>query len=134
MSWDVVIFNFNGAEPPDEMLNIEGRRPSPLGDAKSVRDKISQSIAAVDWSDPAWGSLETTDFAIEFHIQEEGVVESFMIYVYGGGNPIAIIQKICVDNGWQALETSGSWLDLNSPSDEGWKSFQRFRDQVIKKY
>ena len=133
MSWDVLIFNFNGALPSDEVLTTKGYQPPPLGEAQQVRDQITQSIPTVDWSDPAWGILNTPDFQMQFNLQVDGLVKSYMIHVYGGGNPLPIIQKLCLDHGWYALDTSsGDWLDLNNPSDAGWKGFQQMRDQLIK--
>jgi hypothetical protein len=134
VSWDVLVFNFNGTIPSDEVLSTEGYQPPPLGEAQSVRDKIAQSVPTVDWSDQAWGILNTPDFQMQFNLQVDGLVTSFMIHVYGSGQPLPIIQKICQDNGWHALDTGSDWLDLDNPSNAGWQGYQRGRNQLIEDY
>lgn len=124
MSWDVVIMKTPG--------DGEGTPQPTLGDAGPVREAISRCLPNVDWSDPAWGVLEGAGWSIEFNFAAAGPVDSFMLHVRGGGDPLGAITKLCRENDWVALDMStGDYLDLRSPSDAGWKSFQGFRDSVL---
>ena len=135
MSWDVLVYNFDGPMPSDETMKQKGYQPPPLGEAQVVRERISRSIPGIDWSNPAWGILRIESLLIEFSLQKDGVVDHLGLHVYGGGNPIPIIQSICSDNGWFAFDTSnGDWLDFENLSDAGWQSFQSFRDKVIEEH
>jgi len=135
MSWDVLVFNFDGPVPPDETLKQKGYQPPPLGTAHLVREKISRSVPGIDWSNPGWGILRMGSLLIEFGLQEDGIVDCLGIHVYGRGNPMPVIQHICSDNGWSAFDTSsGDWLDYENPSDAGWQSFQSFRDNLIEEH
>jgi len=130
MSWDVLIFNFHGPFPSKEELNAKDFRPPPVGEVDLVRKKLSKSISEIDWSDPSWGILRGDGFRMEFNLQKDGIVQSFMIHIYGGGNPLPIIHKLCVDNDWFAFDTSSGWLDREDPSDKGWQAFQEYRDEL----
>jgi hypothetical protein len=131
MSWDVMVFNSD--EPPPSGGEVPPDfEPIPLGDANDIRNRISESLPEVDWSDPAWGVLIHSDFTIEFNLQAEGGIEGFMLHVRGGGDPLMAICKVCSDNGWYPLDTStGLFIDVNKPSSLGWEEFQQFRNNAI---
>jgi hypothetical protein len=57
------------------------------------------------------------------------------LHVRGSGDPIAAIVKFARPLGWSVLDGStGEFLDLDNPSQEGWQGFQAFRDERIKHY
>jgi hypothetical protein len=125
-SWDVFIFS------TDPRHLSEGTKPPSLGDAASVRAMISQSLPTVDWKNPAWGVLEGKGWSIEFNHQTNGVADSIMLLVRGGGDPATSIVKLCKENGWVALDSSsGELLNLDAPSSKGWRQFQAYRDQIV---
>ena len=131
MSWDVIIFNFEG-DPPDFENLPEDFEPPLLGDAQTVRDRISEAIPGVDWSDPAWGVVEGDGWSIEFNHEATGQNDQIMLHVRGGGDPVTAIVKLCKANNWSAFDTSsGEFLDLDSPSMDGWTDLQAARDQVL---
>jgi hypothetical protein len=133
MSWDVVVFAFENPPPPMDKWP-DDFRPPPMGEAKQVRDQITRSLPKIDWSDPGWGRLREGDYSIEFNFQEDGIVEGFMLHVRGGGDPLTPICKLCLENGWYALDCStGNVIDLDAPSQEGWQGFQSYRDKIIGK-
>ncbi len=126
MSWDVFIFS------SDPRLLSEGAKLPSLGGAGEVRNKISKSLPAVNWKDPAWGVLEGKGWSIEFNHQTNGVTDCIMLLVRGGGDPVTSIAKLCQDNGWVALDSSnGELLNLNAPSSNSWQEFQGYRDHVV---
>jgi len=134
MSWDVMIFNTRGKKaPPVEQFKEDDY--SPLGPAAEVRERLSASLPEIDWSDPTWGIYNRAGFSIEFNVGKDDPIESMMLHVRGGGDAIAAVATIARPLGWSALDCSTSeFLDLDSPSQEGWEGFQAFRDRVIDQY
>lgn len=117
MSWDVVLEN---ASPS-----------APLGPAPDVRAAITAIHPATDWSDPAWGVLEYDEWSIEFNAGDAPILQSIMLHVRGGGDPIPAIVAICKGTGWVAQDLStGEPLDA-ADGGRSWTAFQAFRDQIV---
>ena len=131
MSWDVLIFKYDG--PPAEIQKLSADFVSPtLGDAAEVRERISEVFPATDWSDPALGSVMEAGYSIEFSLQNDGPVRQFALHVRGGGDPVVRICALCHRHGWLAFDTSaGTLLDVEKPSRSGWHSWQRFCKGVV---
>lgn len=135
MSWDVMIFKYAGAPPKDVEDASNNQKSEPLGEAGDVRDSISKHLPGVDWSDPAWGVYEGNGFSIEFNTGAEGPIDSIMLHVRGGGDPIASMLQFAVPNQWSLLDCStGEFIDPANPSQEGWEGFQEYRDQIMNQY
>lgn len=128
MSWDVLIFDFKGEEPPA----TQDFKPPSMGSTGAVRLTVSRNLPRVDWSDPNLGILEAKEFSIEFNLGDEDPVTNMMLHVRGTGDPVTVIADLCKATGWRALDCStGEWLDLADPLHEGWSAFQEFRDRAI---
>jgi hypothetical protein len=128
MSWDLAVDSPAGS----------------LGPAADVRRKIDASIPGVDWSDESCGVVQQGGYSLELALmgseedeeQEEpdpdGPVEALMISVRGSGQPLPVIVKLCKANGWTLADAgAGEEIDLDNPSDAGWREFQKFRDGVV---
>ncbi len=115
-----------------------------MGTPEEVRKKIADVFSFVDWSDPSMGVVQEAGYTLEFSFddfedeEDEGEaaaagapVAGFMICVRGGGEPLLKIVKLCKANGWSLGDTgSGEEIDLDNPSNQGWKDFQAFRDKA----
>jgi len=129
MSWDVVLYNFEG-NPPD-INDLSGESPS-MGDAQEIRDSISAVIPDVDWSDPACGVVFNDDCVIEFSHQETGQVSIIMLHVRKSKDPVSTIVKLCKTYNWSAFDTTSmEFIDLDTSCAKGWDGGQEFRDQKI---
>ena len=132
MSWDVMIFNTRSKAPPPLEQFEESDYP-PLGPAAEVRQRISALLPGVDWTDTTCGIYQGDGFSIEFNVDDDPI-ENMMLYVRGSGDAISQIATICQSNGWSALDcTTSEFLDLQNPSQEGWKGYQSYCDKVLKK-
>jgi len=131
MSWDVAIFKMR--EPPPENKDFpEDFQPLPLGSGEEIKKYISEAIPGVDWTNPHFGSISFPNFAIEFSSPQNGEVEGLMLHIFGSGNPLPIICKICSEKGWYPYDTSlGKFMDLDNPSNEGWEAYKEYRDQIF---
>ena len=135
MSWDVLVMNYHGSPPADIDEMADAPDPDPLGDAKSVRNAISQHLDPVDWSDPSWGVYLKDDYSIEFNVGHEETVDSMMLHVRGGGEAIAAMLQFAYPNSWSLFDCSTSeFIDPDNPSQVGWEGFQAYRDKVVKEY
>lgn len=133
MSWDIMIFKSDekhrNQQPEDGAQEIP---PPPMGDAGDVKAKLSQSLPDIDWTDPAWGVLDFDGGSIEFSIQKEGVIDSFMLHVHGGGDPVSIIDNLCLENGWDALDCdSGEFMNSDDASAGDRAEFQKIMDNIM---
>ena len=133
MSWDVMIFNFEGEPPPDFTELSEDFEFPPLGPSADVREAISQSLpGGVDWSDPYWGLFAKDGFSFEFNTGKKDPIESIMVHVRGGGDPVAALLAIAVPNNWILVDCStGELIDPDDPSNAAWQDFQAFRDRAL---
>lgn len=135
MSWDVMVFNYDGSPPSDFADLPEDHKPDPLGPASTVREAISKQLPGVDWSDPNWGIYDGNEFSIEFNTGKEDPIDSIMLHVRGGGDAIAAILKFASPNKWSLFDcSSGQFIDPENPSQDGWEGFQEFRDKVFEQY
>ena len=132
MSWDVMLFNTRGQKPPplDQLRETD---IAPLGPAPEVRERLSNLLPGIDWSDPTWGTYQGPGFSMEFNVGNDETLRSLMLHIRGGGDAIAAIVAIARPLAWSVLDCSrGEFLDLDNPSPAGWEQFQAFRDQVLK--
>ena len=131
MSWDLLVYDFQGDPPPVEDWDADDG-VAPLGSPKEVRARIDAQIAGVDWSDPTHGIFEGDGFTIEFALGSEKVLETFMLHVRGGGEAVAALLQIAEPNRWSLYDCStDEWIDPKDPSNAGWEDFQAFRDRAF---
>jgi hypothetical protein len=133
VSWDVLLYSARGTPTTLAELEAEGGIDlPPMGSASEIRLSISAVLPGVDWSDPSGGILHAGGFSIEFNIDADGPVNHVMLHVRGGGDPVHAIAALCKAQGWRALDTvTGICLDPDAPSNEGWRQFQDYRDQLL---
>lgn len=131
MSWDVMIFNTGGEQPPP-IEEFDESDWDPLGPAASVRQRLAGLLPGIDWSDPTWGIYGGEGFSIEFSVGDDDPIDDMMLHVRGGGDAIAAIVTFARPLGWSAFDCSmGEFLDFENPSQEAWQGFQEFRDKAI---
>lgn len=128
MSWQVVVLNMAGGSPlPDEKVAED--RCLVLGTASEVRDRVTDSFPGTEWLSPSEGRFLPSDetFSIRFHMHGEEPVGSMMMDIRGGREAIPAITRFAKRNGWSLYDCSGTWLDLDQPSDEGWSGYNSLR-------
>lgn len=128
MSHDVIIHASSRVPPPvAEMPNDWSW--DPLGAADDVRRRISEALPNVDWSDPAWGTLDEPCF--EFNLGDEDPVVSCMVHIRGGADPMSRLFELAQSADWFILDCSaGEWLHHSEDTNAGWEQFQSYRAHV----
>jgi hypothetical protein len=94
MGWDVLFQDLPAgvrtiAEVPEDF------RPKMLGRRHELLRRIARALPEVDFSDPAWGVLDGSDFSVEINIGASAVTDAIMLHVHGqGGGAIEAVRRI----------------------------------------
>jgi len=126
-----MIFDFKGSPIPLDEIP-DDFRPAAMGSASEIRQRISDHLPGIDWSDPTWGDYQGDGFSIEFNMGNNEIPDSIMLHVRGGGDAVKAIMAFAGPNNWSVLDTSlGDYLDADNLDESGWISFQKYRDRII---
>lgn len=132
MSWDVSVFAAEAPPPPVAEMHREWRG-LPLGTLAELRERISQVLPEVDWSDPRWG-IYAGEAVLEFNLGADDPALSFMVHVRGGGDPVSLLARLVERWGWYMLDTSTvEWLHHSEAPGAGWAAFREYRDRVLRR-
>ena len=109
MSWDVLIFRFEGT--PEEFASLPADyRPDPLGSSQAIRDSITDIWPTTDWSDPEWGWLQVDAYSIEFQLGESETAETLSLSVRPSRTGVSINSSAVGDLlSTMGLQASQSW-------------------------
>jgi hypothetical protein len=133
VSWDLVVFDFEEAlsDPQTGTAIFPNMwEPPVIGDANTIRAKISEALSKVSWADPTWGTVDSADFSLEFNMGSEEAISNFMIHARGHATPA--ILTLMSATGWRILDTStGKWMHETSNPDEGREAFQSYLNIVL---
>ena len=87
MSWDIFVHDF-----PSDAKSLEEIPADFKSAVIGKRSKIVEQIKAIgpgaDFSDPAWGILEDSDWSIEINIGPEEDCDGFAFHVRGGDKAV----------------------------------------------
>lgn len=130
VSWDILIQDLPGGvasivEIPD------GFRPQPLGDRRELITKIIEVAPTADFSDPAWGQLQTPDFVIEFNMGGSAITDSIMLHVRGGGPAAEFVSSLLHHLGRRAVDCSAGEFFDDAAAAGSFARWQTYRDKVI---
>lgn len=131
MSWDVLLMKekFDLRDVPDDY------EPQKLGNRDDLILQLQSIISEIDYTDKSWGILDMPEYSIEFNTGNNEQVDSIMLHIRGGGDPLPLIKLICDSCNFAALDCSvGDFMDLENLSSGSWIKFQEYRDKVINSY
>lgn len=132
MSWDVLLMRF-----PDDAVSVEDLSeddaPPPIGPVAEVLDRIRAAFPGADLSDPTWGILQDEDegWSMELGIGAQDPVESVMLHIRGGGDPVTTARRLARVLDCRALDCSDGEFFSDEGGGESWEEFQAYRDQVL---
>lgn len=131
MSWDISFFS-SRVPPPSVAEMPKDWHGEEFGVLQDVRDKISKTLPAVDWTDPNWGRYERGSFSYEFNLGSATPCYGFMVHVRGGGEAVTPLVELAIAWSWYMLDTSeGEWLHHLGDERAGWTGFQEYRNRVM---
>lgn len=127
MSIDYYIFNFDGPLPPDEVMNVKGYKPAPMGTPGAVLAEISGHLPQVEWRPAEWGTERGFDgyvadkgYVIEIRVapNDDGLVYDIAVHQYGIAEAQPAMRRFCVPLGWYVFDPQdGRWLEPSKLDD-----------------
>jgi len=97
MSWDLMILK---APLTKAEMDKPDFAPAPLGDADSIRTKISRILPDVDWSLPSQGELDDGEIRILFDVGEDDEPGTIDVEATRQPEVFTLLSKLCREHGW----------------------------------
>jgi len=112
MSWDIFIQRF-----PDDARKVtdipDTFTASPIGRRDEVISKIRGVLPQVDFTDPAWGVLQSDDYSIEFGLGDDDVLYGVTLHVRGSDAVLLQIAQVLSALNLRAIDSwTGEFFDL----------------------
>ncbi len=130
VSWDILIQDL-----PRDVSSVsaipDGFRPEPLGARAGLIRKIREWAPSADFTDPAWGALETADFVIEFNMGDQETCGSIMLHVRGGGQGADFVAGLLRHLDLPAIDCSEGEFFSPSAAAASFQTWQDYRDHVL---
>src|SRR5437868_960118 len=103
MSWDIFVQHIpaSAQSPADIPDDFE---PRPLGKRSDIIARIREVIPTADFTDPAWGTIEGSEFSIEVNMGDEEQVQGFAFHVRGGDLAAFVVADILKHLGFRAFD------------------------------
>lgn len=131
MPWEVIAFRCTEKLPPYRELPTDWR-PEAMGTTEEVRARLSAQLPELEWDSHGFAGCGGDGFSFEIYVPRDQPVTGVSFDVRGSGDPLPELVRIAKANGWCLLdEAMGAWIDLESPSREGWQRFQAYRDRAV---
>jgi len=125
MSWDIVIFSSKQKITSVEDINEELFIPV---DFSSILEKYFNNIIA----DNGHREIKGDNYAIDYFVSA-GPTGNMLFSLYGENALFELIRISKIYN-WQIFDTgNGEMLDLDNPEKNGFKNFQNYLQQIVKK-
>ncbi len=131
MGWNVTIYKL------DETPEVAAAPFSPrvIGGTEEVRRRLTGGLPGLWWAGRA-GRLVGQGWVMEMTLWRhlapvrQGTVDSVLVDVEGGGDPIAPLIHLCKQQGWLLFDDgSGEFVDLDRPSAETWEQVRSYTDR-----
>ena len=132
MSWDIFVQDLPaGVRSLDDIP--ADFRPTPLCDRTTLIQRIRQVAPSADFTDPAWGHLETPTFSVEFNLGEDELVECLALHVRGDDAAAAFVSELLSHLGYRALDpqSDSGLFEPGRVALESIHRWRRYRDSVL---
>ncbi|MBE7478976.1 MAG: hypothetical protein HS104_03150 [Polyangiaceae bacterium] len=130
MSWDIVVQDIPAdARAVDDIP--DDFEPRALGTRSDLLSRIMEVVPNVDFSNPAWGVVESPELSVEFNMGEDEEVMSFALHVRGGEAAAGLVADLLNRCGWRAFDpSSDTGLFEASGAVESLRKWQAYRDRL----
>jgi len=125
MSWDIVLFN--SRQKINSVEDVDHKLLEPTDFCSVLENHFNTAI-----KDDNHGEIKGKDFAIDYFIDHDKV-DNKMLSLYGE-NGLYELVVLAKKHNWQIFDTGlGQMIDLENPSNNGYKNFQNYLNQLLKK-
>jgi hypothetical protein len=126
MSWDVFIQDLppaaqRVADVPDDFV------PHALGRRDAVISRLRGAIPAIDFSDPSWGRIETSDYKVEISMGDQEEIAAVTVRARGSEAAVPMVERIISLIGGRAID---SWTSEFFDPTTAVRSFREWRQYV----
>ena len=130
MSWDIFVLDL-----PAEAETIEDIpadfAPRPLGPRSDIIAAICTIVPYADFTDPAWGHIDASEFSIEVNLGDDELVDSFALHVRGGDEAVTCIAAMLDALGVRAVDASSGDFFNREAAVESFGRWRSYRDHVV---
>ena len=133
MSWDIFVQDL-----PREARTVrdipDHFQPSPLGARSALIQQIRSIAPSAEFTDPAWGRLDTPTFSVEFSLGREELVRSFALHVRGGDTAAAFVSDLLTHLGYRALDpqSDSGLFEPGRVAEVSMRRWREYRDRVVR--
>ena len=130
MSWDIFVQDFpSDAKTIDDIP--DDFNPAVIGKRTTVIQKIKEVVSSADFSDPAWGVIDGTDWSIEANLGADEECRDFAFHVSGGDTAAGVVSAILQSLGLRAVDSqTGEFFEAGPDAVESFRKWRAYRDQV----
>ncbi len=132
MSWDIFVQDL-----PREARTVrdipDHFQPSPLGARSALIQQIRGVAPSADFTDPAWGRLDTPTFSVEFSLGSEELVRSLALHVRGDDAAAAFVSELLTHLGYRALDpqSDSGLFEPGRVAEASMRRWREYRDRVV---
>jgi hypothetical protein len=95
-------------------------------------DSLSPTVRDAFTRPQLEAAYEVDKLSFEFHTWDFPNIPFLCVNVRGEGNPLPVLRKLCVPNGWTVVSGSDkSAVDLEADTAIQWDAFREFRDDAF---
>jgi hypothetical protein len=131
MSWDIFV-----QELPPTARTLgdvpEDFAPGPLDSRANLIRRIKEVAPTANFSDPAWGTLDTPSFSVEFNVGDKDPVQSLTLHVRGDDAAAAFVSDLLSHLGYRALDpqSESGLFEPGKVAEASLSRWRAYRDQV----
>lgn len=133
MGWNVTMYKLDAAPA----VAAAPFSPRVLGGTEDVRRRLTGGLPGLWWAGRS-GRLVGQGWVMEMTLWRhlapvrQGTVDSVLVDVEGGGDPIAPLVHLCKQQGWLLFDDgSGEFVDLDRPSEETWEQMRSLAERRL---
>ena len=104
--------------------------PPIIGQRSSLIAKICEVVPNADFSNPEWGTLDASNYWIEFSMGNEEQVTCIGLQVRGSEAAVPVIAKMLDHLGLRAFDPSSPTGIFGEQSPDGYHKWKEYRDYV----
>ena len=130
MSWDIFVQDIPSDarmidDIPDDFV------PATIGRRSEIIEKIKEIVPFADFSDPAWGTIEGTDYSIEVNLGADESIDSFAFHVRGDDVAAGLVSDILKHLNLRAFDGGTGDIFDHERAAAGLKKWRAYRDWVV---
>lgn len=130
MSWDIFVQDIPSDartidDIPDDFV------PATIGRRAEIIEKIKEIVPFADFSDPACGAIEGTNFSIEVNLGAGETIDGFAFQVSGDDAAAGLISDILKHLKFGAFDSGTGDIFDHQKAAAGLKKWRAYRDWVV---